>query len=343
MHTSRMMSFIANPSSERGCNTLYDLSKSRDLGAARDWLSCRYSAHELRCDRKSAEFEFVHASVPIKQGTANLLHYGSEVEIEPEAFSDFYMLEMPLAGGVNLTTKAGSTLSSHEGCALFLPPQVKFASRWRKGTRQFMLKLNVRDVQTHWRLLLQDQAATLPQIIPLIDFSNDEGWRVQQTLLLLKEEFERGLHTQRDTITRSPLSTTVLETVLDYIRVHHRGQYAAETTNPLPAPLVKCMTLIREQMEGALTIEDLAAAAGISERSLFNHFNEFLSTTPMRYLEARRLERARICLMSGTSSVEMAARQAGFKHMGRFSKCYQKAFGELPSKTISSSVFSPDG
>lgn len=337
-----MMSSTGDPSSRAGVNALYDLGRSRDLGAARDWLSCRYSAHELICDRKSAGFQFAHASVPVRHGTANLLQYGSAVEIEPEAFSGFYMLEMPLTGGADLSAKGAETLSSDERCALFLPPQLSFSSRWRKGTRQFMLKLNARDVQMHWRYLLQDQSAALPQITPVIDFSNDEGWRVQQTMLLLKAEFERGLRSGRDTITTSPLSTTVLDTVLDYIRVHHRDCYAAEAVNPLPAPLVRCMVLIRERMDRSLTIEDLTAAAGISERSLFSHFSEFLGTTPMRYLEARRLERARMCLISGKESVESAARKAGFRHMGRFSGCYQKAFGELPSETVLSSGFSPE-
>ena len=308
---------------------------SRDRGEARDWLTSRYAAHELRADARSTRFEFLHASVPIKHGSANLLQYGSAVKIEPEAFEDFYMLEMPLEEGADITLATGGQRSSAPGSALLIPPGLAFSSRWRAGTRQFMLQLDAGDVQRHWRQLVQDETSQLPAILPVIDFSNDEGWRVQQLLMLLMAEFERGVGSAQPSVTTSPLSTAVIDGVLDYIRTHHRDCYAAEQAVPLPAALARALRHVRLSLPGEIAVFDLAAVAGVSERSLYALFSSFLRTSPHRFIEAKRLEHARAYLLSDAVGVAEAARAAGFRHMGRFSRAYRDAYGELPSETLS--------
>lgn len=329
------MTLPCSVSGGAGARPVDAMKSTGDVGAARAWLAERYAAHELRCDDQSNGFRFIHASVPIKHGTANLLQYGSSVDIEPEVFPDFYMLEMPLVGGVDLTIPSRPTTSTHPGCALFIPPQVSFASHWRKSTQQFMLKLNASDVQQHWRALVQDETTHLPPVVPVIDFDCDEGWRVQQTLLLLKAEFERCLTSGRDLVSTSPVSSAVLDSVLDYIRIRYRETYDAESHVPLPGPLVKALSIIRHRFADDLSIMDLARASGISERSMFSHFAEFLGTSPMRYLEQKRLEHARGLLLQGKGPVHAAARASGFRHMGRFSCSYKRTFGEKPSHTLS--------
>ncbi len=159
-----------------------DVSYSRDPGEARQWLSARYASHVLQCDSRSTQFELIHATVPIKHGTANLLQYGSAVKIKPDAFPDFYILEMPLTGSADISRKSGGSRSSAPDRALFIPPNTSFASRWRERTRQFMLQLNARDVQSRWRMLVRDETSQLPPVMPVIDFGCDEGWRVQQAM-----------------------------------------------------------------------------------------------------------------------------------------------------------------
>ena len=52
--------------------------------------------------------------------------------------------------------------------------------------------------------------------------------------------------------------------------------------------------------------------------------------TPMRYLEAKRLEFARGELLGGAGSVAEIARHAGFRHMGRFFALLQKGIRRSP-------------
>jgi transcriptional regulator GlxA family with amidase domain len=61
-----------------------------------------------------------------------------------------------------------------------------------------------------------------------------------------------------------------------------------------------------------LSLAELAATCGVSERSLTRHFEKATGTTPLRYQQALRLERAEHLIGHGTS-VESAARAVGFQ------------------------------
>ncbi len=315
----------------------FEVKATPDAGIAREWLNAQYAPHELRYATGVTDFDFLHVSARIREGTANLLRYGSKVDITPEPFADFYMLEMPLTGGADLTLNAGKTCSSSQGCALFLPPHAPLESRWRSGTLQFMLKLNATHVQRRWRELVQDPLSRLPGLRPVISFDCAEGWRVQQSMMLLCTEFERSMRNRQPALATSPLSAAVLDSVLEYVRVRTGPHIDPEGRVPLPAALRRTLIYLRAHLSDDVRMADLVAAAGVSERSLFNQFDEFLGTTPMRYLEAKRLDFARGLLLDRAGSVAEIARRAGFRHMGRFSLRYRKAYGEAPSQTLSES------
>ena len=90
-----------------------------------------------------------------------------------------------------------------------------------------------------------------------------------------------------------------------------------------------------------LTIEQLCAVAGISERSLNNYFHDLLDMSPIAYFKALRLNRVRSALKLADPTIDKVtsiAKQWGFQHMGYFSMDYKAMFGESPSKTLWRSI-----
>lgn len=95
-------------------------------------------------------------------------------------------------------------------------------------------------------------------------------------------------------------------------------------------------------LDQPLTIEQLCAIAGISERSLNNYFHDLLDMSPIAYFKALRLNRVRSALKLADPTIDKVAsiaRQLGFQHMGYFSMDYKAMFGESPSKTLWRSVY----
>lgn len=85
-----------------------------------------------------------------------------------------------------------------------------------------------------------------------------------------------------------------------------------------------------------LAVSDLAAAAGVSVRTLFRKFRSLGRGSPMKVLEVARLEDVRRRLLEGGpgDTVTRLATDAGFAHLSRFSGLYKKTYGEPPSETL---------
>lgn len=84
-----------------------------------------------------------------------------------------------------------------------------------------------------------------------------------------------------------------------------------------------------------LTLSAVAAAAGLSIRTLQQQFQRRFGAGPMRYLRMARLEQARLRLAAGGGlRVTDVALDCGFSHLGEFALAYRERFGEPPSATL---------
>lgn len=112
---------------------------------------------------------------------------------------------------------------------------------------------------------------------------------------------------------------------------------AAVRTPPLPqrsriAALAE--EYMRAQAFRPMSVLELAAAIGTSERALYLGFNERFGMSPVAYAKAMRLNGARRDLRRGDyGTVTDIALRWGFLHLGRFASDYRAFFGESPSDT----------
>jgi AraC-like DNA-binding protein len=86
-----------------------------------------------------------------------------------------------------------------------------------------------------------------------------------------------------------------------------------------------------------LTMRELCAIIGVSQRTLEVCCREFLGMTAKRYFRLRRLNDVRAALLSAdpdTAKVSEIARSHNFTELGRFAASYQEMFGEVPSITL---------
>lgn len=104
---------------------------------------------------------------------------------------------------------------------------------------------------------------------------------------------------------------------------------------PPESKVGRAEAFILEHVGDPITLQDVAAAAGLSDRGLQAAFQRTHGTTPMGYLRGVRLLMARTQLESGDAvTVTDVARASGIMHLGWFSAAYREAFGELPGETL---------
>jgi len=82
-------------------------------------------------------------------------------------------------------------------------------------------------------------------------------------------------------------------------------------------------------------MEQVAAAAGCSVRTLNAVFRHFRDTTPLAALHTIRLEQVRAELNHNVTGATIGevARRFGFTNSGRFAAAYRRRFGESPAET----------
>jgi AraC-like DNA-binding protein len=109
---------------------------------------------------------------------------------------------------------------------------------------------------------------------------------------------------------------------------------------PAPAHLRRAIAFMHASADQAVTIADVAAAAGCGTRTLLNAFRRFRNTTPLAALHEIRLQYARKALLAESDGrpISNIARRFGFSNPSRFVAAYESRFGETPKETRSSNV-----
>jgi len=114
------------------------------------------------------------------------------------------------------------------------------------------------------------------------------------------------------------------------------GEHHPEATSSRHLAIAHALELMHDRVDEPLTMPVLAAAAGVSWRTLDYAFRERFGVGPKRYLQALRLHGVRRDLRTaiGPRAIGSAANRWGFWHMGQFAADYRRLFGELPSDTL---------
>ena len=90
------------------------------------------------------------------------------------------------------------------------------------------------------------------------------------------------------------------------------------------------MAWMRENLADPLTVERLAARAGMSERNFARAFLAETRLTPAKAVERLRLEAARAAVEAGARPIDIIARSAGFGDPERMRRAFVRAFGQPP-------------
>ncbi len=80
-----------------------------------------------------------------------------------------------------------------------------------------------------------------------------------------------------------------------------------------------------------LTVDDLAAAAGLSRAHFSRQFKATFGETPHQYLLTRRLERAAALLRTTDRPVTEICYQVGWSSLGSFTTSFGRIYGVAPA------------
>ena len=125
---------------------------------------------------------------------------------------------------------------------------------------------------------------------------------------------------------------TLIHTVLARLPHSYSERLQAPRSPAIPRQLRRAEEFIVAHAGQAISIVDVAAAAGCSTRALQLAFRRFRDTTPLAFLNEARLQAVRAALLASPMPASVIARNFGFSNAARFRASYLRRFGELPLK-----------
>jgi AraC-like DNA-binding protein len=299
--------------------------RSHHVGEAVAAMSSRYRSHSLTPAGMGAELDFRHHAVDLGRASLNLLRYGPEVAIDAGSFDTFYMIEIPLSGGVDLDY-GGQHVSSDTDHGLVLSPGRHVRSLWRADTTQLMLRLERSLVEQIAAARTGSFAHPTPAFAPRMELAGAAGRRIVRLMQMLALE---QIEASREG-TKPPSAEPLLGAIVDTLFEHQPGRSLPDRQGPLPWYLNRLRAMLDDPAALTLSVAELAAAIGITPRGLAAGMRRFSGITPHDYLTRRRMEHARRLIEDGAGVAEAAAR-VGYANAGRFASTFRGHFGANPS------------
>ncbi|MBR1162642.1 AraC family transcriptional regulator [Bradyrhizobium elkanii] len=156
--------------------------------------------------------------------------------------------------------------------------------------------------------------------------------------LLLRLQHLFGRVHDGNVTTDNPISRQLLSALIaHFARPPHHG-LVGKHLNQHEKIAERARAFIQENLCEPLSVDQIAAAAHASRRTLFRAFEEIFDETPRSYVRKLRLHRIRHDLASDAEracTIALVANQWGISDLGRMSGWYRELFGERPSETVS--------
>ena len=253
------------------------------------------------------------------------ISYGAPVRVTSVALETIYHLQILLSGHCRSSARGEDDVFG-PGEILLINPDDPVDLTYSADCEKFIIKLPVRLLENacleqHWSLpqvgirfaTARHALSEMGGFLPLLGLICHEAENAA-------EPHMQGLY---ERIVANKLLALLASNVLRVIpQAAHGGGFEA------------VRDYIEQHLGDDISVEQLMAAAKVSERSLYSLFERQVGLSPRDYVRRCKLERVHARLqLSSTRSVTEVALDHGFVHLGRFSEAYRKRFGELPSQT----------
>lgn len=96
--------------------------------------------------------------------------------------------------------------------------------------------------------------------------------------------------------------------------------------------LVEVIAYMEENLQENITLDQLAARAGVSRYHFLRRFSESVGETPLQYLIRLRVNAARYQLVADDESISRIGRRCGFQSPENFARVFRKWVGCSPSQ-----------
>ncbi|GCD92629.1 transcriptional regulator [Embleya hyalina] len=310
------------------------LYRGTDPAAVHAAVASRLGPHRLRVPggRINATFRALHEGIV----TIHELAYGARADVYLDGSSPDYLIPIRHRGwGRVLIDGTENTLSP---CVL--GPDRPSRLSWEPDTSVVLLRIPGEVMRRAMGNGVVRSPWSPRELGPYLD-AGDLG--VRQWLSLARD-FATMVDSGGGHLVGSRTATRHFEQVLVHgllscAPAHGAGPLRTGAGADEPNGLRRALAYCAEHAGEPISVGAVAAAAGMSVRTLQEKFRVHLGVTPVGHLRRVRLAGAHADLVNvaegrSRDTVTDIALRWGFGHLGRFGSMYRETYGQLPSYTL---------
>lgn len=294
-----------------------------------------YDIQPVRTRSLREHFDAAIGAVYLQHLTVAFMAYGTELEISSTApLEADYCVHLPLDGWVKIRS-GRDIVQRGSGHATIVSPSNHFSASLSGDCRRLLLFVNHQALADCLAAMLGDH----PKERLIFDLDTDPsqpcGRRLSHAVRYAAQEFETKDSLDGNGVVMTQFEQYFMTLLLmsqpnNYTEALHRRDNGVR-----PGDVKRAIDYVHANVERAINIQDLVTVSGVPGRTLQQHFQDFVGTSPMGYIKRIRYRGAHDDLRrsDGEHSVSEIAARWGFSHMSRFAAEYQDRFGELPSAT----------
>lgn len=314
---------------------------SDNLVHARCWMEKICGPHELESLSRASDLDFYYQArrLPGFSSLFGQISYGSAVSIGVDGRNGLqaFSISLPLQGRQHLITP-GHRFESDAEHGLILAPDTFQQLYMDADCLKQQLVIPASAVQQVASDMLGAPMLEAVQLDPAMDMRSPaitSWWQLVQQVM---GEASAIRHLYGHNLLARDLETVLIKGLLLAQPGNCRDRLQQPFANNQPAYLQRACRYLKLHAREEVSVDTLAAVAGVSRFKLFAAFRDHLQTTPMNWARNLRLDAVREDLLAASDrrrlSVSAVALDWGFSHLGRFSSQYRERFGELPSATL---------
>ncbi|TKJ19624.1 hypothetical protein A6V29_00615 [Blastococcus sp. CCUG 61487] len=306
-----------------------------DPDAAHRWLEAAYSGYRPEESNSHRDFRFRSRNVRVGNGSLARLCYSSSAD-NNVVLSGVMVVAQPDDGGMKVSLGRDEE-AVLPGSPVLLPAHQAVSVLWA-DTVADCVGVQSADVE---RVAVETTGLerTALRFTGLRPMSPELGRRwgeaVRRVVDVLVDRPEVGGAPLVATALTERLARAVLATFPSTTLVSHRRLPPDHAT---PAVVRRAVEHIEGNAHRAMTLTEIADAAGVGARGLQACFLRHRDTTPTAYAERVRMARAHRDLVDtdpgGPDAVPMIAARWGFADHSGFAAAYRDAYGRLPEETL---------
>jgi AraC-like DNA-binding protein len=311
------------------------LCLAHSIDEAVNLVGSSLSPHKLKVNGAGSRVLANLSSLNLGDCAMVSLRYGFDVDIDAGRIADWFMLKMTLSGEGRITSDQRMAATSYR--SIFITsPHANTRFRMSASCRHLTTRIARRVVEER---LMQKLGRRLDRPLEFdleITSDSDFGrawWQLVRHICEISTDAPTVLACEE---VRNQYSRTMVELLL-HAAPHSYSAELNRAENPqLPRLVRRAQDYIAAHLPEIRSVAEIAAAIGVSPRTLQSGFKQALDVSPAEYVRQARVQVLHRALLAAdaSQSVTSLMTAVGISSFGRYAEYYRQQIGVSPSETL---------